>query len=84
MNCQGRNWVPKLSETDLYKAMHKDGWSMVIAWGWRWLIEGNQKVKVEFRQVNFSMLEDNGHVSEGWDADDYLAAVKAMQAAGYA
>jgi len=67
VGCPG--WFPKRERDVLYSAMEKDGWNYTIA-------------QTKVRQADFFKV-CNGRLCSGTDANDYLAAVKAMQAAGY-
>jgi len=76
-NCQGRNWRPKQGRDVLYTAMEKDGWGYDI-----------HQTRGGYRQVNFykdGPLDryQHSHILNGKAADDHMAAVNALQAAGY-
>ena len=70
--CQGRNWVPKQGEAALHQAMHKADFSQmhvhVVGQGPR----------------HYYWPYERSYKSSDCHANDYLAAVKAMRAAGYA
>ena len=68
--CQGRKWIPKRGEMALHQAMHKDGWRLDI--GWQSERTGGH------RSVVFT--SDDGFGIQGGDANDFLAAAKAMKA----
>ena len=68
--CQGHTWVPKQGRDALHEAMHKDGWSIVVNWP-----IGKERDVLFCRGVGMALLR-------GEDSDDWIAAVKAMQAAG--
>jgi len=70
LNCQGRNWVPKQERDALFEAMEKDGWDYVVSHR-----QGIHSVRF-FKVVGRDW-------AQGDDADDWLAAVKAMKAAGH-
>ena len=66
--CGGRNWVPKQGEMALHQAMHKAGWSVLVTWP----IDGPREVLfAKGTGINFI---------RGENANDWLAAVKAMKA----
>jgi len=67
--CHGREWLPKQGRDALHDAMHKDGWDYDV-------------YQREFRNVAFYKLDGRKCIL-GKDTDDWLAAVKAMKAAGY-
>ena len=73
--CKG--WVPKHWWAALHEAMHKAGWGITLTW----FASG-------YRHVNFYKEGPrdkylHSHVIRGADADDWLAAAKAYQQAGY-
>jgi len=74
LNCQGCNWLPKQGRDALFEAMEKDGWGYEIVQ----LAEGERPATSGTRSVTFSKS-----FMVGSDADDYLAAAKAMKTAGY-
>jgi len=65
-----RGWLPKQGRDALYAAMEKDGWDYFIS------------QKQTGRSVLF-IKPIGGDWAQGEDTDDWRAAVKAMQAAGY-
>ena len=86
--CGSTGWVPKQGEAALHQAMHKDGWNLEVLW-----------VATDYREYTgdytepFIMMAGERHVTfwredgrypSGKGADDWLAALQAMQAAGYA
>ena len=73
--CQGRNWVPKQGEMALHQAMHKDGWHLQLYW------DTEENRPNLGRNVHFTRLTFSGGLIVGHDANDWLAAAKAMKAA---
>ena len=71
--CQG--WLPKWGRDALHLAMEKDGWNYEIIQ----LAKPGYWNNLETRRVTFWR---QGGTANGQDADDDLAAVKAMQAEG--
>jgi len=76
LRCEGRGWLPKQGRDALHDAMHKDGWDINTKWSAR----GGRWVWFEKHQYQSPYLGDHYYASE---VDDWLAAVKAMQVAGY-
>lgn len=80
VGCPG--WVPKQGEVALYWAMNKAGWNLELLW----VAEDYREyqgddlppftMKAGERQVVF--WKDYPHHYRGWDADSWLAAVKAI------
>jgi len=68
-NCQGRSWLPKQGRDALYDAMLKVGWYYEIH-------QDKERFVLFYRSTQRSGIT-------GEDADEWLAAVKAMKAAGY-
>lgn len=72
--CQGRLWIPKQGRDALHQAMHKDGWNRESRW-----IVGEEPLTC-FTQHR---PDDKWRYAWGEDTDDHIAAVKALQKAGY-
>lgn len=84
-DCGGRSWQPKQGETALHQVMHNDGWSMEIIWvveaQEERISDGTSAMAAGERCVTF--WRNTPYYFIGEDANDWLAALKAMQAAGY-
>lgn len=74
--CHGTGWVPKQGRDALYQAMNNAGWYMTLITRPKAGYKGES-----LRYVYF--WNDEGRHAGGGDADDYLAAVKALKEAGY-
>ena len=66
-NCKGRNWLPKQGRDALHEGMNKAGW-------WYDIYQHGSK-----RTIAFYLPGQGTHPRFGEDADDWLAAVKAMK-----
>ena len=68
LECHGSNWVPNQGESALYQAMNRAGWGYGIL----------QQPDNGHRHVSFwkALVYET-------DANDWLAAVKALKSAGY-
>lgn len=81
-------WSPKQGWDALHSAMHHNGWNSEILWVTEDYREYTGEymppftMKAEERLVVF--WKDFPRSCQGEDADDWLAAMKAMKAAGYA
>lgn len=72
VKCPG--WQPRRDRDVLHEAMHKNGWDVHLHF--HWYSEDSNRF-VGFRKQPYSPY------IRGEDADDYIAAAKAMRNAGY-
>lgn len=74
-HCAGRGWIPKQGRDALHNAMQE--------MGWEYCVFSRTKLDAE-RTVRFYGYNRIKHCLElaGKDSDDWLAAVKALKAAG--
>lgn len=68
--CKARLWIPNQGRDALYQAMHLAGWNLALDW----YADGE-------RVVCFSRSEPQVVIGPS-DADDHIAAAKAMREAG--
>ena len=76
-SCGGINWLPKQGREALHAAMLKDGWRFDIT---EFPLAYDDEAYAGQRIVSFIKGEGDWFGEYG---DDYIAAMKAMQAAGY-
>lgn len=71
--CQGRTWVPTQGRQAVQDGMVKAGWDLHIS----------HYALTQHREVSFFRFGPKHEEIQAWDADDHIAAMKAMKAAGY-
>ena len=78
--CQGLGWFPKQGRDALYDAMHKDGWDWEASQQ-----TGDTAAWTRFEKHPDTMMVPDRDIllAYGEDSDPWLAAAKAMKAAGY-
>ena len=76
--CQGRGWVAKRGRQDVQDAMIADGWELdIYQYGRERLVRfSNYMLKVPYLGYRY-------YDWVGEDADDWVAAYKALRAAGF-
>jgi len=77
--CQGRTWLPKQGWDALHTAMNKVGWRSEI-YAHASAPDDGKRLVVFYRPTDSDSYYGP---SVGRDSDDWLAAVKAMKAAGF-
>lgn len=76
--CKGQNWLPEGGRDLLHQGMNKAGWDVEIHQG----ADGARLVKFFWKRAPI-VIGNHSVFPDGGDADDHLAAVEALKAAGY-